>query len=95
MEDDKTKWDNVVVGPWSTKPQPLKGGKTREEIVAEEMDVIEGLSESIMVNLIHTLKQNDVKITGKDFICDIGFLNEILKSLFPKFQQTKPRCEYI
>ena len=81
MEDDKTKWDNVVVGPWSTKPQPLKGGKTREEIVAEEMDVIEGLSESIMVNVIHTLKKNDVKITGKDFICDIGFMNEVLKSL--------------
>ena len=81
MDDDKTKWDNVVVGPWSTKPQPLKGGKTREEIVAEEMDVIEGLSESIMVNVIHTLKKNDVKITGKDFICDIGFMNEVLKSL--------------
>ena len=81
MDDDKTKWDNVVVGPWSTKPQPLKGGKTREEIVAEEMDVIEGPSESIMVNVIHTLKKNDVKITGKDFICDVGFMNEVLKSL--------------
>ena len=34
-----------------------------------------------MVNLIHTLKKNDVKIAGKDFICDIGFMNEVLKSL--------------
>ena len=45
------------------------------------MDIIEGLSESIMVNLIHTLKENDVKIMGKDFIRDIGFMNEVLKSL--------------
>ena len=86
MGDDKTKWSNVIVGPWPSSEKlqnskPLKGGKTREEIVAEEMDIIEGLSESIMVNLIHTLKENDVKITSKDFIRDIGFINESLKSL--------------
>ena len=86
MGDDKTKWSNVIIVPWESSEKlqnskPLKGGKTREEIVAEEMDIIEGLSESIMVNLIHTLKENDVKITSKDFIRDIGFMNEVLKSL--------------
>ena len=86
MGDDKTKWSNVIIGPWESSEKlqnskPLKGGKTREEIVAEEMDIIEGLSESIMVNLIHTLKENDIKITSKDFIRDIGFMNEVLKSL--------------
>ena len=86
MGDDKTKWSNVIIGPWESSEKlqnskPLKGGKTKEEIVAEEMDIIEGLSESIMVNLIHTLKQNDVKITSKEFIRDVGFMNEVLKSL--------------
>ena len=86
MGDDKTKWSNVIIGPWESSEKlqnskPLKGGKTKEEIVAEEMDIIEGLSESIMVNLIHTLKENDVKITSKDFIRDIGFMSEVLKAL--------------
>ena len=86
MGDDKTKWSNVIIGPWESSEKlqnsrPLKGGKTREDIVAEEMDIIEGLSESIMVNLIHTLKENDVKIMSKDFIRDVGFMNEVLKSL--------------
>ena len=86
MGDDKTKWSNVIVGPWPSSEKlqnskPLKGGKTREQIVQEEMDIIEGLSESVMVQLIHTLKENDVKITSKDFIRDIGFMNEVLKSL--------------
>ena len=67
MGDDKTKWSNVIVGPWPSSEKlqnskPLKGGKTRDEIVAEEMDIIDGLSESIMINLIHTLKENDIKI---------------------------------
>ena len=86
MGDDKTKWSNVIIGPWESSEKlqnskPLKGGKTKEEIVAEEMDIIDGLSESIMVNLIHTLKENDVKIMSKDFIRDVGFMNEVLKSL--------------
>ena len=86
MGDDKTKWSNVIVGPWPSSEKlqnskPLKGGKTKEEIVAEEMDIIEGLSESIMVNLIHTQKENDVKITSKEFIRDIGFMSEVLKAL--------------
>ena len=45
------------------------------------MEVVEGLTESVMVNLIHTLKQNDVKITSKEFIRDVGFMSEVLKSL--------------
>ena len=86
MGDDKTKWSNVIIGPWESSEKlqnsrPLKGGKTREQIVQEEMDIIDGLSESIMVNLIHTLKENDVKIMSKDFIRDVGFMNEVLKSL--------------
>ena len=86
MDNDKTEWSNVIIGPWESSEKlqnsrPLKGGKTREDIVAEEMDIIEALSESIMVNLIHTLKQNDVKITSKEFIRDVGFMNEVLKSL--------------
>ena len=86
MGDDKTKWSNVIIGPWESSEKlqnskPLKGGKTRDEIVQEEMDIIDGLSESIMVNLIHTLKENDVKIMSKDFIRDVGFMNEVLKSL--------------
>ena len=101
MGDDKTKWSNVIVGPWPSSEKlqnskPLKGGKTREEIVAEEMDLIDGLSESIMVNLIHTLKENDVKITGKDFIRDIGFMNEVLKStLFRELGYTHPLSDLI
>ena len=101
MGDDKTKWSNVIIGPWESSEKlqnskPLKGGKTREEIVAEEMDIIEGLSESIMVNLIHTLKENDVKITSKDFIRDIGFMNEVLKSLlFRELGYNHPLSELV
>ena len=91
----------MIVCPWPSSEKlqnskPLKGCKTREQIVQEEMDIIEGLSESVMVQLIHTLKENDVKITGKDFIRDIGFMNEVLKSiLFRELGYTHPLSDLI
>jgi len=86
MENDKGQWDNVVIGPWPSSKElqnskKLKSGKTKDQIIAEEMGVVDKLSENIMVNMIHTLKDNDVDITRKDFIRDIGFINESLKSL--------------
>ena len=94
MGDDKGKWSNVIIGPWESKKTPK--GKTRDQVIQEEMDIIEGLSESIMINLIHTLKENDVKIMGKDFIRDIGFMNEVLKSLlFRELGYTHPLSDLI
>ena len=66
MGDDKTKWSNVIVGPWPTSEKlqnskPLKGGKTREEIVQEEMDIIDGLSESIICLLYTSPSPRDVE----------------------------------
>ena len=86
MGDDKTKWSNVIIGPWPTSEKlqnskPLKGGKTREQIVQEEMDVIDGLSESIMVNVIHTLKENDVKIGPWFRLIKDNFLSKIWRNL--------------
>ena len=66
MDNDKTSWSNVIVGPWPTSEKlqdskPLKGGKTREQIVEEEMNIVDGLTENLMVSLIHSLKENDFK----------------------------------
>ena len=70
--------------PTSEKLQnskPLKGGKTREQIVARGDGRNRRTLSQCYGKLIHTLKENDVKITGKDFIRDIGFMNEVLKSI--------------
>ena len=45
------------------------------------MEIIDSLSEKLMIQLIQSLKDNEVNISTSDFIRDIGFLNEALKSL--------------
>ena len=88
MDNDKTEWSNVIIGPWADSSDTknvtqinTKNKKTRDQLIAEEMEIIDSLSEKLMIQLIQGLKDNEVNITTTDFIRDIGFLNEALKSL--------------
>ena len=71
MVDDKKQWSNVIIGPWESKKTPK--GKTRDQVIQEEMDAIDDLSQTAMVSLIQILKENEVSITSKDFYRHIGF----------------------
>tara|TARA_B100001996_G_scaffold362471_1_gene330011 strand:- start:502 stop:918 length:417 start_codon:yes stop_codon:yes gene_type:complete len=96
MEDDKSDWSNVVIGPWTSKEPPKKGGKTRDQIIAEEMSIVDSLSEKVMVQLIQTLKDNEVSISTKDFYRYIGFMNETLKAmLFKELGYEHPLSDFV
>ena len=78
MVKDKEGWSNVIIGPWESKA--TQKGKTRDQVIQEEMDAIDDLSQTAMVSLIQILKENEVSITSKDFYRHIGFMNETLKA---------------
>jgi hypothetical protein len=92
---------NIVVGPWPkstivSDSNLNKSKKTRQEIITEEMEMVDSLAERVMVQLIHTLKENDIDINAKAFIRDIGFINENLKSiLFRELGYEHPLSELI
>ena len=45
------------------------------------MAFIEELTEKVMVQLIHTMSENQIDIQSKDFSIEIGFVNESVKSM--------------
>ena len=71
----------MIKGPWK-----LKGKK---EVVVPDLDVIalqenimfaDDLTESCLVQMIHTMGENGVEIGGQEFVRDIGFVIETVKS---------------
>ena len=72
---------NVIKGPW--KP------KGKKEVVVPDLDVIalqenimfaDDLTESCLVQMIHTMGENGIDIGGQEFVRDIGFVIEAVKS---------------
>lgn len=98
MDDKKkTNISNVIVGPWSTKfkneldrPWEMIENQKRESTqkkIAEKLSIVDSLTESLMVQLIYTMQENNIDITDEDYITDIGLVAETVKScLFRQIQ---------
>ena len=81
MEND-SKSDNIVVGPWAgSNKNNIKKVLSEDDKVLNDMNYIDKVAENIMVQMIHTLNENGIDITSKEFIRHVGFLDESLKSL--------------
>ena len=70
--------NNVVKGPWS-RVKVVNPSET--DIFSDDMFFIDEVAENIMIQAIHNLSENGVDIKNLQFISEIGFLNEIIKSI--------------
>ena len=73
---------NVISGPWKVK--------SKREVVVPDIDVIalqenimfaDDLTESLLVQMIHTMGENGVDASSTDFIKDISFVIEAVKGV--------------
>ena len=78
MENDTSIPSNVIKGPWK-RVKVISPEET--DRLTEDMIFIDDVAESIMIPTIHNLSENGVEIKDEEFISEIGFLNEIIKSI--------------
>ena len=82
---DKEK-DNIIIGPWTGEPVDNNADwikkkydkaleKNNVQIKMQgKLDKIEILTEDVMIQLIHTLRENGYNLSDERFLLDIGFL---------------------
>ena len=79
--------DNVIVGPWENSSlaapelseEELKERETKR--MKEDFQTMEILTKSLIVQMIHTLKEQNFDISSTQFIRDVAFLNECVKAM--------------
>ena len=49
--------------------------------IHEDLKFADHLTEGLVVNLIHNLQENGIDVSDKEFIRDVGFTIELVKSL--------------
>ena len=77
MADDNSK-GNVIKGPWK---RAKKVSKVQTAKVTQDMVFIDDVAENVMIPLIHGLAENGVDIKEDDFCREIGFLNEVVRTI--------------
>ena len=79
MADDSIKGlNNVIKGPWRTTKTITKA---KTEKVAVDMLFVEDMAESVMIPMIHSFAENCLDIKKDEFVQEVGFMNEVVKSL--------------
>jgi hypothetical protein len=77
MADDNIK-GIVVKGPWK-RAKSVK--KSQTEKISNDMAFAEDVAESVMIPMIHGLSENGVNIKTDELVREVGFINEIIKSI--------------
>ena len=79
MGDDNIKGiNNVIKGPWRTTKTITKA---KTEKIAIDMLFVEDMAESVMIPMIHSFSENGLDIKTDKFVQEVGFMNEVVKSL--------------
>ena len=79
MADDSIKGlNNVIKGPWRITKTITKA---KTEKVAVDMLFVEDMAESVMIPMIHSFAENGLDIKKDEFVQEVGFMNEVVKSL--------------
>ena len=77
----------VIIGPWEnsslTTPELSEEEHKEREVkrMKEDFQSMDILTESLIVQMIHTLKEQDFDISSTHFIRDVAFLNECVKAM--------------
>ena len=75
MSDQEMPPANVIKGPW-----PVKSGREVKlpdtDVIAMQQDIqfAEELTQSLMVQMIHTMSENGIDVGAKDFIRDMAMV---------------------
>ena len=77
----------VIIGPWDNSslaaPELSEEEHKEREVkrMKEDFQSMDILTESLIVQMIHTLKEQDFDISSTHFIRDVAFLNECVKAM--------------
>ena len=81
MADDNIKGvdkGNVVKGPWK-RSKVISQAQTDQ--LEQDMLFSDDVAETVMIPMIHNLAENGVDIKTNEFVQEIGFMNEVIKSM--------------
>ena len=74
-DQDTTPPENVIKGPWLAKSgREVKLPDTDVIAMQQDMQFAEELTQSLMVQMIHTMSENGIDVSAKTFIRDMAMV---------------------
>ena len=79
-KENKTPSAEIIQGPWGKSKRKVKLPDTNTAKVQENLAFADDLTETLMVQLIHTMHENGFDVNGQTFVKSMGFVIESVKA---------------
>ena len=78
-KNEQPKNENVIQGPWKKRNVKVPNEETVK--LREQLLFAEELTEQLMIQMIHTIHENGFDVDSNEFLHDMGFTIECVKSV--------------
>jgi len=83
-EENEKQSAKIIQGPWKESKRKVKLPDKDAIELQETVDFINDLTQSLMVQMIHTIKENEIDVDEDSFVKNMSFIIEMVRATLLK-----------
>ena len=83
-EENEKQSAKIIQGPWKESKRKVKLPDKDAIELQETVDFINDLTQTLIVQMIHTIKENEIDVDGDSFVNNMSFIIEMLRATLLK-----------
>ena len=83
-EENEKQSAKIIQGPWKESKRKVKLPDKDVIELQETVDFINDLTQTLIVQMIHTIKENEIDVDGDSFVNNMSFIIEMLRATLLK-----------
>ena len=83
-EENEKQSAKIIQGPWKESKRKVKLPDKDAIELQETVDFINDLTQTLIVQMIHTIKENEINVDGDSFVNNMSFIIEMLRATLLK-----------
>jgi hypothetical protein len=83
-EENEKQSAKIIQGPWKESKRKVKLPDRDAIELQETVDFINDLTQTLIVQMIHTIKENEINVDGDSFVNNMSFIIEMLRATLLK-----------
>ena len=79
-EGDENKSAEIIQGPWKKSKREVKLPDKGVIKLQETIDFVDDLTQTLVVQMIHTIKENEIDVEKESFVQNMSFVIEMVRA---------------
>ena len=83
-EENEKKSAEIIQGPWKGSKRKVKLPDNDAIKLQETIEFVDDLTQTLIVQMIHTIKENEIDVDAESFVQNIRFIIEMVRACLLK-----------